>query len=86
MQNLECGFNPNCFEKAKAGWHFLFFGQIAQTFIKCTNVALAHNTCVNTLHLSDEKHKTTLVDNFRKITVQTTVLSINFESKNHEQH
>jgi len=55
MQNLECGFNPNCFEKAKAGWHFLFFGQIAQTFIKCTNVALAHNTCVNTLHLSCQK-------------------------------
>lgn len=35
--------NPNCFEKAKAGGHFLFFGQIAQTFIKCTIVALAHN-------------------------------------------
>jgi hypothetical protein len=35
---------PNCFEKAKAGWHFLFFGQIAQTFIKCSIVALAHNS------------------------------------------
>jgi len=47
---------------------------------------VVHNTCVNAMHLSDEKHKTTLVDNFRKITVQTTVLTINFESKNHEQH
>lgn len=33
---------PNCFEKAKAGGHFLFFGQISLTFIKCTSVALAH--------------------------------------------
>lgn len=34
---------PNCFEKAKAGGHFLFFGLIVMTLIKCTNVALAHN-------------------------------------------
>jgi hypothetical protein len=34
---------PNCFEKAKAGGHFLFFGQIVHTFIKCYIVALAHN-------------------------------------------
>jgi hypothetical protein len=34
---------PNCFKKAKAGGHFLFFGQIAQTFIKCSILALAHN-------------------------------------------
>lgn len=34
---------PNCFEKAKAGGHFLFFGQIALNFIKCSIVALAHN-------------------------------------------
>lgn len=37
---------PNCFEKAKAGGHFLFFGQIVMTLIKCTNVALAHNEWV----------------------------------------
>ena len=36
---------PNCFEKAKVGGHFLFFGQIALTFIKCSIVALAHNGC-----------------------------------------
>jgi hypothetical protein len=35
--------NTYCFEKAKAGGHFLFFGQIAQTFIKYSIVALAHN-------------------------------------------
>ena len=34
---------PNCFEKAKAGGHFLFFGLIVMTLIKCRNVALAHN-------------------------------------------
>ncbi len=35
--------NTNGFAKTKAGEHFLFFGQIAQTFIKCSIVALAHN-------------------------------------------
>lgn len=38
---------PNCFEKAKVGGHFLFFGQIALTFIKCSIVALAHNVWLN---------------------------------------
>lgn len=40
---------PNCFEKAKAGGHFLFFGLIVMTLIKCTNVALAHNSQLNPL-------------------------------------
>ena len=34
---------PNCFEKAKAGGHFLFFGQTCRMLIKKMNVALAHN-------------------------------------------
>jgi hypothetical protein len=34
---------PNCFEKAKAGGHFLFFGQTCRMLIKRMNVALAHN-------------------------------------------
>lgn len=37
--------NPNGFAKTKAGGHFLFFGQIVLTLIKCSNVALAHNVC-----------------------------------------
>lgn len=43
---------PNCFEKAKAGGHFLFFGLIVMTLIKCTNVALAHNTTIIAIALN----------------------------------
>jgi hypothetical protein len=42
---------PNCFEKAKAGGHFLFFGQKALTFIKCSIVALAHNYEINVIRI-----------------------------------
>lgn len=42
-EELTNELNPNCIEKTEAGGHFLFFGQIALTFIKCTFVALAHN-------------------------------------------
>jgi hypothetical protein len=35
--------NLNGFAKTKAGGNFLFFGQIAMTFIKCYIVALAPN-------------------------------------------